>query len=268
MKIHKKDGIRALFFVCVFYCVSEAKVLDTLIIEGLTLHSENSVRHTVGLRKNGDVSSVDIQDAIKRLYELGLFKSIDFYTLSETDSTIALKVVVSEFPICEAIEYEGNKKIKKKELEEKCSIKKDQILTDAAIFDEKIRIIKMYEEKGYNLVEITPNIIPTKIPGKAIIKFLINEGPRVKIKKIVFKGNKEIKTSKLLWNFKTKESRWWRSGDFKREEYRKHLDSLILFYNDLGYLDATIVKDSVWLADNKKDMMIEITIDEGKKYYT
>ncbi|NLE02655.1 MAG: outer membrane protein assembly factor BamA, partial [Fibrobacter sp.] len=66
---------------------------------------------------------------------------------------------------------------------------------------------------------------------------------------------------------KTKENRWWRSGEFNKDLYKEHLDTLILFYNDLGYLDASIVKDSVWYGEDKKDIYIDITVNEGKKYY-
>ncbi len=261
---------RLLYLLCALplICVgSNARVLDTLVIEGLSINSDNAIRHSTGLYTGRDFSAADLQDAIRRLNELQLLRKIDFYLLAETDTSASLKLKVEEFPICESVEYHGNKKIKKKDLEEKATIKKGQILTDAAVFDEKRQILEMHAEKGYNLAEVTPEKIPTKIPGNVILKFTIKEGPKVRIKSIVFHGNKEVKTSKLERKFKTKESRWWRSGEFKRDLYREHLDSLILFYNDLGYLDAAIVSDSVRFADTKKDLLIDITIDEGKKYY-
>lgn len=244
-----------------------AKVLDTLVIEGLNINSAKAVRHNSGLREGSEFTTTDIQEAIQRLHELGLFSSIDFYLISETDSSASLRLKVVEFPICDTVEFHGNKKIKKKDLEEKGTIKRGQIITNADCFDETQRIRALYADKGYNLAEVTHEMIKTKVPGNVILKYTIKEGPRVRIKKITFKGNKEIPSKKLYGKFKTKENRWWRSGEFKREEYHQHLDTLILYYNDLGYLDASIVKDSVWYGETKKDLMIEITIDEGKKYY-
>jgi outer membrane protein insertion porin family len=246
---------------------SSAKILDTLVIEGLNINSARAVRHNSGLRQGSAFTTTDIQEAIRRLHGLGLFGTIDFYLISETDSSASLRLKLVEFPICDTVEYHGNKKIKQKDLEEKASIKRGQILTNANCYDETKRVLALYAEKGYNLAEVTHEIIKTKVPGNVILKYTIKEGPRVRIKKITFKGNKEIPSKKLHGKFKTKENRWWRSGEFKREEYRLHLDTLILFYNDLGYLDASIVKDSVWYGESKKDLMIEITIDEGKKYY-
>ncbi len=253
--------------VLTFFGAAGAKKLDSLVIEGLSINSENVVRHTAGIRKGAEFSAADIQDAIRRLYELGLFRKIDFYLLSENDSSASLKLILEEFPICDTVEYHGNKKIKTKDIQEKCPLKKGQILTDAALFDEEQRIYAMYVEKGYNLAEVKAHLIPTKIPGNSIVKFTIKEGPRVKIKAITFKGNESVKTSKLLRKFKTKESKWWRTGEFRQDVYRKHLDSLILFYNDLGFLDASIVKDTVWYDETKKNLFIDITISEGRKYY-
>ena len=244
-----------------------AKTLDSLIIEGLSINSVQAVRHNSGLRTGSEFTTTDIQEAIRRLHDLGLFSGIDFYLVSETDTTASLRLKLVEYPICDTVEYHGNKKIKLKDIQEKGTIKRGQIVTNANCYDETERLREKYAEKGYNLAEITHEIIPTKVPGNIILKYTIKEGPRVRIKQITFKGNNEIKSKKLLGKFKTKESRWWRSGEFKRDEYRLHLDTLILYYNDLGYLDASIVKDSVWYGDSKKDLMIEITLDEGRKYY-
>ena len=91
----------------------------------------------------------------------------------------------------------------------------------------------------------------SKIPGNAFVKVNIKEGPKVRVVSVAFKGNKEVKESKLARKFKTKEKRWFRGAEFNKDLYREHLDTLVYFYNDLGYLDASIVKDSVWYGDSK-----------------
>jgi outer membrane protein insertion porin family len=244
------------------------KTLDTLIIQGLNVGQNYVVRNTVLFREGQKVRTQDIAESIRLLYATGMFRNVDFFIDSETDSSIRLLLKVEEYPICEGVEYTGNKKLKQKDFDEKLTVKKGQVISDAAIHDLVLKMKKMYAEKGYNLVEITPNQIPTKIPGNALLQFSIKEGPKVRIKDIVFSGNKEVKTSRLERKFKTKENRWWRSGEFKEDLFKEHLDSLILFYNDLGYLDASIVKDSVYYGANKNELFINVQVDEGKKYYT
>jgi len=244
-----------------------ARTLDTLVIEGLSVNSPRVVRNAITFREHEVFAATDIQESIRNLYDLGIFESIDFYVLEENDTAASLQLVVVEFPICDTVEFSGNKKLKKKDLEEKSSLHRGQLLSKSAIFEEETRLRALYAEKGYNLAKITTTLIATTVPGYSIVKHSIAEGPRVRVKSITFTGNKEIKSTKLAGIFKTKESRWWRSGDFKKEIYKEHLDSLVLFYNDQGYLDASVVRDSVWFTDSTKDLMIAIEVDEGRKYY-
>lgn len=246
---------------------ANAKILDSLIIEGLVVHQPAVVRNSAGFRNGTEFSGVDIQEAIKSLYRLGLFRSIDFYAVDETDTTATLVVKLDEFPVCDAVEFTGNKKIKTKELEDAITVRTGRVMSDELV-QENTRIIKgLYEEKGYLLAEIKSSITNSKVPGNGILKFTIDEGSRVRIKRVTFMGNEAIKSKKLKRKFKTKEDRWWRTGEYKEETYREHLDSLILFYNDLGYLDAEVVKDSVRFDKNKRDIYIDITLHEGKIYY-
>jgi outer membrane protein insertion porin family len=256
-----------LFFVSLSGSV-HALVLDTIIIKGLSITAPNVVRNNTTLHKGREFTASDVKESIKKLYATGLFRYIDIYTKNETDSSAALLIKVEEFPYCESIEYSGNKKLKQKDLEEKLPIKKGQIVTDNTLFRAQAHIKSLYAKKGYLLADIAVNKVPSRIPGNVHIKFVIKEGSKVQIKNITFKGNKDVKESKLKGKFKSKEVRWWRSGDYDEDEYRANLDTLILFYNDLGYLDASVVKDSVMFSDNKKDITIQITVEEGKKYYT
>lgn len=250
-----------------FPCLTKAKTLDTLVVRGLRINSQDKVRSAIPLRPGADFTASDVQESIKKLSELQLFRAIDVFVGAESDSGASLIIKVEEFPFCESIEYVGCKKFKAKDFEEKMPIKARQIVSDNDVFRGQQCIKEMYAKKGYLLADVAVERVPSKVPGNVVLKFVITEGARVKIRNITFKGNKGVKESKLKGKFKTKESRWWRSGDFDEELYRSHLDSLVMYYNDLGYLDASIVHDSVWFSESKKDLSIAITVDEGKKYY-
>jgi outer membrane protein insertion porin family len=245
-----------------------AKVLDTLVIEGLMLQQEPVVRANIGLRNHAAFTPQDIQQAIKNLYKLGYFKSVDFFVTAENDSTASLKCVVKENPTVEVIEFAGNKKLRKKDFEEKMTMKKGMICTDALVYDNALIIKKLYAQKGNLLAEVKTEIIPTKIPGNVLVKMKISDGPKILIKKITFSGNKAFKERKLRWTFKTKEQQLFWGGDFDEEQYRNNLDTLIIFYKDQGFIDARIVHDSLWYGQNKKDLFIAIDLFEGKKFLT
>jgi len=264
-----KQRFAAVFFciVCIA-CGAGAKVLDTLIVQGLIINQQSVVRNSINLWEKAEFTSADVQTAIKALYKTGLFKTVDFYTTRETDSAVSLMVKVVENPNIEAIEFSGNKKFSKKECEEKLTLKKGLPLSDAALNKNCVDLKKMYAAKGYLLAVISPEVLPTKIPGNVIVKIKIDEGPKLMVKKVSFTGNVDIKEGKLKSNFKTKEKQWFWGGDFDADEYKADLDSLVLYYNDLGYIDARIVRDSIWYGDTKKDIYISIDVSEGRKFVT
>jgi outer membrane protein insertion porin family len=245
----------------------KAKMLDSLAIKGLLLNSRTIVHNNILLRQGTPFTANDVKESIRKLAGLKLFRAVEVFVIKETDSSASLLLQVEEYPFCESIEYAGLKKIKAKDFEEKLPVKQRQIVTDNDVFRAGQFIKKKYEEKGYLLAEVKAERVESKVPGNVILKFVVKEGPKVRIKNVTFKGNKAIKEKKLKSKFKTKENRWWRSGDYEEDLYRAHLDSLILYYNYLGYLDAAVVKDSVWYLESKKDIGIEITVEEGKKYY-
>jgi outer membrane protein insertion porin family len=229
MKQSCMTGMLALVAFCSF---SQAKILDTLVLEGLTSHQPAVVRNSIGLREKSEFSAADVQNAAKSLYRLGYFRSVDFFVTKETDSAASLLCKVTEYPSLESIEFAGNKKLKQKDFEEKLTMKKGMVLSDALLFDNVAIIKKQYAQKGYLLAEVTPELVPTQIPGNVLVKLKIDEGAKVVVRKIYFTGNTAFKEGKLKSNFKTKEKKFLWGGDFDRDLYQGHMDSLVLFYND------------------------------------
>ncbi|NLJ82143.1 MAG: BamA/TamA family outer membrane protein [Bacteroidales bacterium] len=58
----------------------------------------------------------------------------------------------------------------------------------------------------------------------------------------------------------------FKASKFKEDGYEEDKIDVIRKYNELGYRDAYIAKDTVYLNDNK-ELNIEIHVNEGKKYY-
>ena len=250
-----------------FAAAPGAKVLEALKIEGLVVVSEEAVLNSIELKEGKTFTPSDVQESIRRLHKTGNFRMVDFFVEEESDEGVKLTLRLDEFPVVDKIEFHGNKKIKRKDLEKKELLKFHRHLSDAALHKSKQTLGEMYADKGYHLAEIDASVISTSVPGNVIVKYDIKEGPRVKIKSIVFNGNQDVTQKWLEKRFKTKENRWWRSGDFNRELYTAHLDSLLMHYHERGFLDAAIERDSVWYSEDKRDIFIEINVSEGRRYF-
>ena len=248
--------------------LSFSKTLDKLTIEGLEINKSSVVLNNIALREGTEFSSVDIQRSIKSLYRLGLFSDIEFLISNEDDNSATLILKLVENKVCESVEFHGMKKLKKKELEEKISIYNGLVVSESFL-QENVALLKaVYAEEGFLLVDIESELVETKVPGNVIVKFDIKEGRKVRIRKINITGNKAFKLSRIKRKLKTKEKKWFNSGEYVEDDFRLHLDSLLMYYHNKGYLDAQIAKDSVWYADNNRDIYINIELKEGKLYYT
>ena len=99
--------------------------------------------------------------------------------------------------------------------------------------------------------------------GKVVdITMPIEEGPRYKLKQIIFTGNKTLTNNAALRSiFKMKDGDW-----FNADLVRKGLDDLKKAYGEFGFINFTGVPDTEF-DDVNKTITLKIDIDEGKAFY-
>ena len=66
----------------------------------------------------------------------------------------------------------------------------------------------------------------------------------------------------------TKKKSWFFGigGEFKEEEFQSSKDSIVNYFQQHGFLDASVVSHSISYTDDYKYMDIEIIVDEGTEY--
>ncbi|NOZ60626.1 MAG: outer membrane protein assembly factor BamA [Calditrichaeota bacterium] len=236
-------------------------------VEGNKTADATIVQINSGLTPGKEITSDNIQSAIKNLWSLHLFSNIEIIVDKEVPGGVYLTIRVEEYPRLDKIELVGNKKLKKDDIDKELDFYRGQVLSNFQINKAVRQLKKLYREKGYLLATIKPETRDSK-DGKVILRLNIKEGEKVQIKKINFFGNKYFSDGKLRKQMKdTKEDRWWRGADFKKDKYREDLDKVIQFYKNEGFRDAEIISDSVYYGKNKKDLFIDITLREGERYY-
>jgi len=248
-------------------------------VEGNVVTSKNTILFTAGLREGQTISQVEFPRAIKRLWQLGLFQDIQIRYDNETEEGLSLTILVKENFILGDLSYDGNKKIKDRKFEDEISLSKGQRLRPNTLHETAKQIKELYEEKGYLNVEINP-VLETPIEestlfdGKAKdlvrnVVFKIQENDKIKIGKIIFKGNESYSDLKLRWTMKeTKQQRWymfWRST-FDDEKFDEDLNLVSAYYRNKGYRDFRIVSDTIQFSENQKTLNLVVTVEEGPQY--
>ncbi len=246
----------------------KAKVLG-LSVEGNKTADANLIKVTSGLTVGTTISADDIQNAIRRLWSLDMFSDIQIILEREVGSSVYLKIKVEELPRLEKVQLEGNKKIKKKDLEKEITFFPGMLVGPAKINQVRRQMLKLYREKGYLLAEIESEILPSESEksDRVIVRFKIREGNKVQVEKITFHGNERFSDRKLRKQMKEiKEDTWWRGADFDPEKFEEDKKLVLDFYRSEGYRDAEIVRDSLYYGPEKKDMFIDIWVNEGTRY--
>jgi len=265
-QIQRKGFLLWLGFFLFFLNLSSLAVplkLSQLRVEGNQSVDGSLVLSTSGLEIGEELTTEKLREAIRKIYELNFFSEIRIKG-EEFPEGINLVFVVVEKPTLERVEIEGNKKIKKNELEEKIALKPGGFVDPLLIQENKEKIVALYKEKGY--LNATVKDIQSIHKEKMVLKLLIEEGKKVKVKKIEIVGNEALSDKKITKVMRIKAKRWFRSGDFKEELFKEDLDRILQLYKREGYLDAKIMGHEISYDPTSEWMVITIKVSEGERY--
>ena len=224
------------------------------------------------------VPGSDLTDAVKRYWRHGLFSKAQVAVDSIVGEKIYLHFYLALRPRVSTINYVGVKKSEKEDLESKLGLLKGSQITPNMIDRAKLLAKNYFEDKGYKNADI--NIMQREDvvnKNQVILDVIIDKKEKMKVRQIIIEGNKNLSDSKIKGGlfkkgaFKKiheagKLSSFLKSKKYTPERYEEDKKNLIDKYNELGYRDAVIVRDSVWNVDDKH-VNIFIEVDEGKKYY-
>jgi outer membrane protein insertion porin family len=180
------------------------------------------------------------------------------------------------------VDYVGSKAIETSKIDEALKMTMSEIRLDTFIDPALVRKVSgivrdMLKEKGFQSAEVTPEIVTMEGGPKLVhLTFHMSEGPKVKIKKIEFVGNKVFDDATLKKKMKENREVWMFSwingrGVFQEPKFDEDADKITEFYKEHGYIRANVgVPEQKFLSDSddKKTRWIElrIPITEGRQY--
>ena len=232
----------------------------------------SNVRTAVGSPR---VRAVIEQD-VRNLIGTGYFFDVRVAEEAVPDGVRVIFRVQGKATLREVV-FEGSKRYKVERLRREVTQKPGDILDSYKAHQDALKIVEMYQKAGYADTKVEPKITVDRDTGKAILRYVITEGERVFLKRIVIHGNKAIPTSSglawwhkgLLQQIKTRHHWWgsWLSGTgvIKDEQLREDLEKLREIYHSKGYIDME-VRGTRTERINPKWMILHIEIYEGVQY--
>ncbi|HEX5108939.1 MAG TPA: BamA/TamA family outer membrane protein [Vicinamibacterales bacterium] len=224
-----------------------------------------------------------LRDDFKSLWAQGLLEdlSIEVTDAQFPNGTVGriVSFVMEERDRVKIVSYEGSKQLDRSKLEEQLRERKMEIAADSLLDERRIKQVEavvrdMLQEKGFT-ADVTSTI--TRVEGKTVnLTFHIVEGRKVKIRKVDWVGNKDIKDGKLTKQMKENKPGgllgWITGGGtWNATKYEEDAERVREYYQNHGYANATIGQPELKVLENSKDgkkqwIELKIPVTEGQKY--
>ena len=244
-------------------------------VEGNSYFSDQQIVSLTGLQKGMEVTvpSDDFSNIVKRLWLQRFFEdvAIQIDSVSAAADTAFFKICIQERPRVSRWTFSGVKSGEKKDLMDRLNFRRGGEYSDY-VAKTSIDIIKrFYAEKGFLQCEVTPQVQKDSVVKSAIrVNFDVKKGEKIKIKDINFIGNEHVKDYKLAKSMKKTKSNkiynFFSSKKFDQKEYLNDKKSVVEAFNEAGYRDARLVRDSIYYVTPNR-LAIDLEFEEGDKYY-
>jgi len=258
----------------IYYSSPREYEVGGIEIMGIKYLDKDMLKEYAGI-KVGDQITIPgdkVTQIIKKFWKQGLFSDVKVNASKIIDDKIYLEIFLKERPRLSKANYHGVKKSELEDLQEKVLLLEGGQVVDAQLINAE-RIIKNYfKEKGFLNTEV--NIVQRDDPDKEnslILDINVDKKEKVKISELVFHGVEKVNVSLLERVMKKtndkKPKNFFLTKKFQEDLYEKDKISVLEKYNELGYRDAIIVRDSVIKNDNDNTVKVELWIEEGNKYH-
>jgi len=253
--------------VSIYNMVLGVEQIDSVVIKGNRRVETEAILAVMESKKGDSLDPKKLDSDLRSIFQLGYFTDVKIETEKGPKGKVVI-INVTEKPSIARISFEGNKKVKDKDLMKETGLKPYSILNRGEIADSINRLKDYYHKKGYYGVEIREKIL--ELPNNEVaLVYQIKEGDKVYIRKIQFIGNKEFDDGDLKDVITTKEKgffSWFtKSGLLDRKQLEFDRQKLISFYFNHGYIRAK-VGDPKISYEKDKGLTITLEIIEGPKF--
>lgn len=236
-------------------------------VEGTDPVTANNIIAGLPVKVGQRATDQDLSQIVRSLFLRGGYENVE--AVREGN---ALVLRIQARPYITSLDIEGNKQIPKDALESNLrdnGIAKGEILEREKLASFRQELLKYYHSVGYSNAEVN-TIVDDLGEGRAALKLEIKENDPALVKEIKFVGNNAFSDSKLLDQIEIQpDVSWWNifsSSKFSEPKYDKDLTTLRDFYLNQGYAKFKIVNNDVQYSEDKKEISLTLTLDEGEKY--
>lgn len=247
-------------------------ILKDIEVQGDTKFSKNQIIRYAGFSIGEEIElpGTKVNNAVKKLWRSKMFSDIDIYIKEINGNNVTLILDLVSVPELADIQINGIKKSQKEDIIKSNKLNPGVKVTNNLMNSTKNKIKDYYTGKGFPDAVVTFEhklVEDTKDKENLVVN--VDKGNRVKIKDVIFEGNKELSSNRLrkvMKDTRRKSINIFKSSKLIPEKYQADLEKVINEYKSVGFRDAKIVSDTIIKSD-PKSVIVKVKVDEGKPYY-
>jgi len=226
--------------------------------------SDSAVLTYAAITPGSTVSGAQVNDALQRLQNTGLFETVEITPRGNT-----LVISVQEYPTINIISIEGNERLDDDALLPVISSTPRRTYSPSVAEQDANAIAEAYRVSGRLTATVTPRIIRLA-DNRVNLVFEIAEGRVVETERISFVGNRAYSDRRLRRVLESTQAGLLRQI-IRRDTFiaeRIALDRQLLsdFYLDRGYVDFQILSVTPELARGRDAYFVTFNIREGQSF--
>jgi len=243
-------------------------VVRDIKITGLQRVSMGTVLNYLPVQVGEQIGPEATPRIIRALYDTGFFQSV---VLEREGNTLIIQVV--ERATIGSVSVTGNKEIpsdKMKDILKELGLVKGRVFQRASLERLEKEMKQAYNARGKYNARLESTVTPLA-ENRVDIRVVISEGRVSRIKAIRIMGNHDFTDEALEPELALSSSSMF-TYFTKKDQYSKaamdaSLEALRSFYLNRGYLKFALVSSQVLLSPDKKDVFININLEEGAQYH-
>jgi outer membrane protein insertion porin family len=245
-------------------------VVDSVVVRGAQRIGPESIAGLFGILPGDEVMYRDIQRGIKTILSSRQFRDVVVRAEGNPPDPIVLVIEVEEEVTVRRVDINGLEHLSAGMVRDTVGLESGIPLNRQSILDAKAFIRAGLAEEGIPFANIQDRLEPVEgEPTEVDIIIDVEEGQRITVAEVEFIGNEGVSDDQLRGAMEVnREGFWWfRTGSFNEAEYVSDLEAnLPALYRSQGYLDATVVSDTVLIDPTNGKARLEVSLEEGLQY--
>jgi len=233
-------------------------------IEGNSRIDDRTVLSYAGIGRGEAVSAGALNDAYQRIVASGQFENVE---LVPSGGTLVIRV--TEYPIVNVVDFEGNARIKDEQLSAAVKTTPRRVFSPQQLEADAAAIASAYAGGGRVAARVNPKVIRRDANSVDVV-FEISEGRLSEIERLSFTGNRAFSDRRLREVLDTKQAGLLRIFVGKdtyaadRIEFDKQL--LTDFYRSRGYVDFRVLGVASEFSRERDAFFLTYNVQEGQSF--